>query len=213
MESSSLGDVLVERAAPSDVAARSALWAYTDDVASRWYGRPATDEEIAAAVRDDPSGDLVAPHGAFLIARREGAVVGCGGVRLLANGIGEVKRLFVTPGARGQGLGRRLMLELETVARAEGVQTLRLDTRSDLVEARALYAALGYVEVPAFNDGRYAEHWFAKDVRASTGRRQAARREPIDQVDGGRTPHASMSTRTLPTASLVDGAGASVLPS
>ena len=171
-------DVLVERVAPSDGAARSALWAYVDDVASRWYGRPATDEEIAAAVLDDPSEDLVAPHGAFLVARRAADVVGCGGLRLLADGVGEIKRVFVAPGARGQGLGRRLMLELETLARAEGVHTLRLDTRSDLVEARALYAALGDVEVPAFNDGRYAEHWFAKDLRAVPGRRGSPHRQP-----------------------------------
>jgi GNAT superfamily N-acetyltransferase len=164
----SLGDVSIDRAAPSSGDARSALWAYIDDVASRWYGRPATDKEIATAVLDDPSDDLVAPHGAFLIARRGGAVVGCGGLRLLVDGVGEIKRLFVAPSARGHGLGRRLMLELEQLAQTEGVHTLRLDTRADLIEARALYAALGYVEVPAFNEGRYAQHWFAKDLRRNT---------------------------------------------
>jgi hypothetical protein len=41
---------------------------------------------------------------------------------------------------------------------------LRLETRHDLVESRRLYAALGYEEVPAFNHGRYAEHWFAKSL-------------------------------------------------
>jgi ribosomal protein S18 acetylase RimI-like enzyme len=169
----SLGDVVIERAAPSGAAARGALWAYIDDVASRWYGRPATEEEIAAAVLDDPSDDLVAPHGALLIARRGGAVVGCGGLRLLADGVGEIKRVFVAPSARGHGLGRRLMLELEKLAQAEGVHTLRLDTRSDLTEARALYTALGYIEVPAFNEGQYAQHWFAKDLRGITGRNEA----------------------------------------
>lgn len=171
MEIASLDDVLIERAVPSDGAARGALWAYIDDVASRWYGRPATDEEIAAALLDDPSDDLVAPHGALLIAQAGGAVVGCAGLRLLDDGIGEVKRVFVAPAARGHGLGQRLMLQLEGLAQAEGVHTLRLNTRSDLIEARTLYAALGYVEVPAFNEGRYAEHWFAKDLRGITGRR------------------------------------------
>jgi GNAT superfamily N-acetyltransferase len=88
---------------------------------------------------------------------------------VLADGLGEVTRVFVTPSARGGGLGRLLMVELEQMARAQGLHTLRLDTRSDLVEARALYAALGYVEVPAFNNGQYAEHWFAKDLRLTTG--------------------------------------------
>lgn len=169
----SLGDVLIERAAPSDGAARGALWAFIDDVASRWYGRPATDEEIAVALLDDPSDDLVAPHGALLIARRGGAVVGCAGLRLLDDGVGEVKRVFVTPTARGHGLGQQLMLQLEELAQTEGVHTLRLDTRSDLIEARAMYAALGYVEGPAFNEGRYAEHWFSKDLGSATGRREA----------------------------------------
>lgn len=68
------------------------------------------------------------------------------------------------------------MLELEKLARAQGLRTLRLDTRSDLVEARTLYAALGYVEVPAFNNGQYAEHWFAKDLRATTGQLEAPNR-------------------------------------
>jgi hypothetical protein len=44
------------------------------------------------------------------------------------------------------------------------VSVLRLDTRHDLVEARRLYATLGYQEVPAFNDGQYAEHWLAKPL-------------------------------------------------
>ncbi len=60
VKASHVGSVLIEVAAPSDGAARSVLWAYIDDVASRWYGRPATDVEIAAALLDDPSEDLAA---------------------------------------------------------------------------------------------------------------------------------------------------------
>jgi GNAT superfamily N-acetyltransferase len=176
VKASPVSSVLIEVDAPSDGAARAALWDYIDDVASRWYGRPATDVEIAAALLDDPSEDLAAPRGTFLVARRGETVVGCAGLRLLPDGVGEVKRVFVAPLARGHGLGRRLMLELENLARAEGLRTLRLDTRSDLVEARAFYAALGYVEVPAFNNGQYAEHWFAKDLRATTRQREAPNR-------------------------------------
>ena len=47
-------------------------------------------------------------------------------------------------------------------ARERALSALRLDTRSDLVEARGLYKRLGYQEVPAFNAGPYADHWFAK---------------------------------------------------
>ena len=62
---------------------------------------------------------------------------------------------------RGHAAGDNL---LQAVARRLDVRTLRLDTRHDLVEARSLYVALGYLEVPAFNAGPYAEHWFAKPL-------------------------------------------------
>ena len=75
-----------------------------------------------------------------------------------------MKRLFVAPAARGCGRGARLMGELEGLAREYGLSVLRLDTRHDLVESRRLYATLGYEEVPAFNEGRYAEHWLAKPL-------------------------------------------------
>lgn len=65
------------------------------------------------------------------------------------------------------------MLKLDNLARALGLRTLWLDTRLDLVEARALYAALGYVEVPAFDNGQYAKHWFTKDLRATTEQAEA----------------------------------------
>ena len=131
---------------------------------SRYQGRPATTTEVDAVLADEPSDDLTPPTGAFLLARTDDTVLGCAGLRLVGDGVGEVKRVFVTPDARGTGLGTRLMHELEAVARGLGVRTLRLDTRHDLVEARGLYAALGYVEVPAFNAGPYAEHWFAKPL-------------------------------------------------
>ena len=101
--------------------------------------RPAGDRRgDRRCLLDDPSEDLAAPRGTFLVAQRGETVVGCAGLRLLPDGLGEVKRVFVAPLARGHGLGRRLMLELENLARAEGLRTLRLDTRSDLVEARRL---------------------------------------------------------------------------
>ena len=57
-----------------------------------------------------------------------------------------------------------LLAELERAAVDAGLTTARLDTRKDLVEARRLYARHGYVEVPAFNDSPYADHWFGKSL-------------------------------------------------
>jgi GNAT superfamily N-acetyltransferase len=149
---------------PTSDAGRSAVRAYVADVASRYFGRPATEEEADAALSEDPSDDLAPPSGLLVVARERNTIVGCAGLRLVSERIGEVKRLFVAHHVRGRGLGRRLMGELERHAREHGLTQLRLDTRSDLVEARALYAALGYEEVPAFNSGAYAEHWLAKDL-------------------------------------------------
>ncbi len=131
---------------------------------SRYQGRPATPSEVDDVLAAEPSNDLAPPSGVFLVARAGDAVLGCAGLRLVGEGVGEVKRVFVTPRARRTGLGTRLMLELEVRARGLDVRMLRLDTRHDLSEARGLYAALGYQEVPAFNAGPYAEHWFAKPL-------------------------------------------------
>jgi GNAT superfamily N-acetyltransferase len=144
--------------------ARQALWSYLDEVVSRYYGRPATKTEIDAAMCADPSDDLAFPYGLLLLARQDGVVLGCAGLRFLPDGVGEVKRVFVTPSARGRGLGAQLMGELERLAREHNLSMLRLDTRRDLIEARRLYARLGYNEVAAFNDGPYADYWFAKSL-------------------------------------------------
>lgn len=148
---------------------RAVLREYFHDIVARYHGHPAGEAEITALMAADPSDRLAPPHGFLLVARRTGPdgtdrAVGCAGLALLDGGIGEVKRVFVRPEARGQGLGARLMTELERLAVAHGRHTLRLDTRADLVEARRLYLRLGYQEVPAFSTGPYCDHWYAKSL-------------------------------------------------
>lgn len=154
--------IVVERADAVDP--QWILHAYLDDVVSRYHGRPATEDEMTVALREFPSDDLIEPDGLLLVARIDGRPSGCVGLRLLPDGVGEVTRLFVVDAARGAGLGLRLMQALEVAARDHGLDVLRLDTRADLVEARRLYARLGYREVAPFNDGQYAEHWFEKTL-------------------------------------------------
>jgi GNAT superfamily N-acetyltransferase len=149
---------------PTADSARRALRAYFDDVASRYYGRPATEDEIAAAMREDPSDDLTPPHGLLLVAHQNGSVLGCAGLRLLPRQVAEVTRVFVVPAARRRGLGARLLSCLEDHAHRREVSTLRLDTRRDLVEARRLYARHGYQEVSPFSNGPYADYWFEKTL-------------------------------------------------
>lgn len=91
----------------------------------------------------------------------EGAL-GCVGVRLLSSEVAELTSLFVREKFRRCGAGRALVAAAEDVGCAFGAQWIRLDTRSDLTESRALYAASGFAEVNAYNEAPYAQHWFEK---------------------------------------------------
>ena len=70
--------------------------------------------------------------------------------------------MWVAPAARGLGLGRRLLAELEAAAARAARRAARLDTNRALTEAIALYRSSGYVEVPPFNDEPFAHHWFER---------------------------------------------------
>lgn len=145
-------------------AGRAVLREYVADVVGAYYGRPATEDEVDLEFGDGGA-DLRPPTGAFLVGRRGGVVGGCVGVRAWRPGIAELKRLYVRPALRGSGGAALLVAAAEERARAMGARALRLDTRSDLVAARGLYARLGYREIPAYNDEPYADHWFEKVLR------------------------------------------------
>lgn len=106
--------------------------------------------------------ELTPPAGLLLVARLREEPVGCGALKFHENAIGELKRMWVAPRARGLGLGRRLLLALEQAAREAGMTVLHLETNRALTEAIALYRQSGYQEVAAFNDEPYAHHWFEK---------------------------------------------------
>ena len=90
--------------------------------------------------------------------------IGCGALKFHNDQPAEVKRMWVAESARGLGVGRRILTELEEHAAASRVRTLRLETNKTLVEAVSLYRSAGYVEVAAFNDEPYAHHWFEKQL-------------------------------------------------
>ncbi|MEU3463594.1 GNAT family N-acetyltransferase [Streptomyces sp. NPDC006733] len=151
--------------APDHPEAYALLRRYYTELVVRYYGRPTTEAEVDEVLLEEPSGDLVAPTGHFLVARRDGAPVGCLGLRVLDRDTAELTRMFVRADARGQGVAGRLIAAGERAARdVLGASALRLDTRKDLVEARALYAKHGYREIPAYNDSQYADHWFEKKL-------------------------------------------------
>jgi GNAT superfamily N-acetyltransferase len=154
---------------PVDSAVAVALWrAYYTEVSDRWYllheGRRTDPAELEREIAADPGSELAPPTGRLLVARYGGVPAGTAGVRLLDAATAELTRVFVVAELRGKGGAPLLVRAAEEAARALGARQLVLDTRGDLVEARALYARLGYRETEAHNDEPYAEHWFRKEL-------------------------------------------------
>ncbi|MFN8546968.1 MAG: GNAT family N-acetyltransferase [Candidatus Eisenbacteria bacterium] len=101
--------------------------------------------------RLDP--EEVAPGaGAFLVASEGLEVLGCAAIRRLPSNDGEVKRMYVIPGARGRGVGRHLLRALEREAWGLAIERLVLETTARQVEAVALYRAFGFQDIPPFGE-------------------------------------------------------------
>jgi GNAT superfamily N-acetyltransferase len=114
---------------------------------------------------------VVAPLGAFVVARVGGAAVACGAVRALLDGtpgVAEIKRMYTAPDARRRGISRMVLRRLEAEARALGYHRVQLETGLRQPEAIALYQAEGYHPIPTY--GQYAGDelsvCFAKDLPA-----------------------------------------------
>jgi DNA-binding MarR family transcriptional regulator/GNAT superfamily N-acetyltransferase len=147
---------------PASPEARACMAAYFAELGERFDGGfdpgaslPATDA------------DLAEPSGLLLLARLHGEPAGCGALKFHGTEPAELKRMWVANRARGLGLGRRLLAELENQARRHGVTVVRLETNQALTEAITLYRSAGYAEVSAFSDEQYAHHWFEKQLDGS----------------------------------------------
>jgi ribosomal protein S18 acetylase RimI-like enzyme len=93
---------------------------------------------------------FVEPDGVFLVVRREEQAVGCGGICRFDGTRAELKRMYVLPEARGEGLGRRLLVELEVHARRLGYAGVVLETGDRQQEALGLYRSAGYERIPCY---------------------------------------------------------------
>ncbi|AXB48848.1 hypothetical protein A4R43_27750 [Amycolatopsis albispora] len=140
------------------------LFCYYDEIASRYYRRRVPREEVEQIMAEFPSDDLTPPTGVFLLARLDGEPAGCVGVRVYTPEIAELTRMFVDVGHRGSGGAGLLVRAAEDAAREIGAKSMWLNTRDDLVEARAFYAKHGYQPIPPYGDDPYAEHWFGKEL-------------------------------------------------
>jgi GNAT superfamily N-acetyltransferase len=155
---------------PYDSPVAAALWrAYYTEVSDRYYllheGRRTDPAELEREVARLSGAELTPPTGQLLVGWYDDVAAGSAGVRLLAPETAELTRVFVDEAMRGKGGGPVLVRAAEDAARALGATRMLLDTRHDLVEARALYARLGYEETDPHNDDAYADHWFRKDLR------------------------------------------------
>ena len=151
--------IRIDEIDPDDARARYCLHEYFDELNRRFD----TGFDPAVSRRADAD-EMRAPAGAFLVAQLRDEPVGCGGLKFHANQPAEIKRMWVAPTARGLGVGRRLLDDLERRAAANGCQAVQLDTNATLVEALGMYRAAGYREVTAFNNEPYADHWFEKSL-------------------------------------------------
>jgi GNAT superfamily N-acetyltransferase len=131
---------------------------YFAELTIRYFHRETSEQEIDETLDEFPSTGLAL----FLVLRAAGAPAGCLGL----HPTGELTRIYVTPQLRRGGGARALLSAAESWARSQGLTRLFLDTSSDLVEARALYAACGFNEVPptTTTPGPFQDHWFEKPI-------------------------------------------------
>ncbi len=92
----------------------------------------------------------VPPMGCIILAKDHSQVLGCIALKPIGEGVCEMKRLYVRPGARGKSLGKKLVEELIDFAKKVGYKTMKLDTISSLKEAINLYQSKGFVKTEPY---------------------------------------------------------------
>jgi DNA-binding MarR family transcriptional regulator/GNAT superfamily N-acetyltransferase len=150
-------EVEIRAADPDSPEALACLRAYYDLLCAKITD--VTPDLLTLPLSDSPK--YRPPLGAFLLAWSDDLPIGCVSLRPLGQGVAEVKRLWVDPQARGQGLGSRLMRAIESEARALGYREMKLDSNSALTEAIALYRSDGWQDIPKYS-GFPSNLWMGK---------------------------------------------------
>ena len=149
-----VGEVVIAQVRPDSTDALDLIDALDEELLRRYPGA-----SIEGLLPGDVTDRLV-----FLVARIGSRPVACGAVRELDPATGEIKRMFVRPEHRGQGVARAILAALEARAGELGYATLRIETGSRQPEAVGLYTSAGYVAIPPF--GKYVgnpySHCFEK---------------------------------------------------
>ena len=141
---------------PDSPEAVALLREYFAELTVRYFRRATTEAEIDETLAEYPSTGLAA----FFVLRADEEPAGCIGV----HHTGEITRMYVTPRFRRRGGARALLAGAEDHARARGLSRLFLDTRADLIEARALYLSCGFTEISPATEtpGPFQDHWYQK---------------------------------------------------
>jgi 8-oxo-dGTP pyrophosphatase MutT (NUDIX family)/GNAT superfamily N-acetyltransferase len=162
---------------PADPAALAAVVAYSAELDAR-FG------ESSPTITDPHLDDYRRPTGTFLVVVDEsGDALGCAGLRTIETdaygAVAEVKRMWVSPLLRGQGVGRALLERLHEEARVRGLTQVVLDSRRDLDDARRLYVGAGYADIDRYNANADATVWMRVDL--GSGRRTYASVMLVDE--------------------------------
>ncbi|GAA3290709.1 winged helix-turn-helix transcriptional regulator [Dactylosporangium vinaceum] len=151
-----LATITIAPVAADDPQAWRCLRQYAAELATRF---PEGYEQATLTRPEDMTGSL-------LLARERDEPIGCGAWIRLGASTAEIRHLWIDNKARGLGLGRRLLRQLETDAAAHGVDTIRLGTHHTLSEAIALYRSHGYHEIDSYSDSAYNQLCFEKHQSA-----------------------------------------------
>ena len=141
-------------AEPSDSPAARALYeAFVADIVDRYPGwTPADAGQVQPAVFAPPSGAVADEP------------VACGGLERKASNRAEIRRIFVQPDRRGEGIGRALLDAVIERARVLGYRRVCLDTGDNQPEALALFRASGFREIEPFNANPFATYWLEREL-------------------------------------------------
>jgi GNAT superfamily N-acetyltransferase len=151
--------VLVPVTTEADVAVCEAMWVEYADWATAEY--VARFGDIVAADHEglhETMPDIIGARGRLYLVRLGGEPVGTGLLKPLDGPVGEIKRMYVRPTARGRGIARAVLERLLADARAIGYERVRLDTLVFMTEAMALYRSLGFAAIEPYAAGETARY-------------------------------------------------------
>jgi putative acetyltransferase len=138
-------DISIRGEAIASPAARALIEALNAELSERYPEPGATHFSLDAS-------EVAEGNGAFLVAYLGNDAVGCGAIRRIEEGVGEIKRMFVRPTARGRGVGAALLHAIEQTARQLNIHRLVLETGERQQEALALYRRAGFALIPCFGE-------------------------------------------------------------